>query len=350
LIHVSIGEEPPLNDWDAMIGSVPEGNIFQSAAWGRYLQTAGYEVFYLLANDSAGLPVGSLVAFIEGRRSGNRYTDGKPLTCVAKRLAACIFPVLRFIGGPLVYVRNRFEESNDAIIREIHRLGRRIKVFEVRGTAPVHGDRQLATSWSTSSSTWGTSLIDLTLPESQLWDNLHRSARKSVRKARDERVVGRQMTDGSEIGSYLQLLQKTRHDLGLEMPPAYPDEIMWKCLGTSGHLRIFFAEIGDRLCHGLGVLVFNGVLYEIGVARDVEGLVGAGAGDVVKWNIICWGAATGQRVYDLAGVAPNPADAKEEGIRRYKTKFGGTYVEYPIHAYSCSRMRSTLYRQIRTRL
>ncbi len=54
-----------------------------------------------------------------------------------------------------------------------------------------------------------------------------------------------------------------------------------------------------------------------------------------------------QRVYDLAGVSPNPSDAKSEGIRRYKEKFGGEYFEYPIYAHSCSRIRSALHRQIR---
>ncbi len=337
-----------MSNWDDVVSSVPEGSIFQSAAWGRYLRRMGHEVFYLLARDATGLAVGSLLAFGENRRSDDRGGEGKPMTRVVKRLSACLFPALRFIGGPLVYDRDRLDEVNDAIILEVNRLGRRRRVFQVHGTAPFHGGHQLSSSWTTTaSSQWATCLIDLRLPKEQLWKNLHRSARKSVRRAREQGVVGRRMEDGGEIGSYLRLLHQTRHDLGLDMPPAYPDETMWESLGTTGHLQIFFAEIDGRLCHGLGVLVFNGVLYEIGVARDVAGLVGAGAGDIVKWDIIRWGTATGQREYDLAGVSPNPLDAKEEGIRRYKEKFGGAYVEYPIHTHSCSGIRSALHRQIR---
>ena len=33
-------------------------------------------------------------------------------------------------------------------------------------------------------------------------------------------------------------------------------------------------------------------------------------------------------IYDFAGVSPNPESKKEEGIRFFKGKWGGEYVEY----------------------
>ena len=36
----------------------------------------------------------------------------------------------------------------------------------------------------------------------------------------------------------------------------------------------------------------------------------------------------GCTLFDLAGVAPEPANQKEAGIRRFKEKWGGKYVEY----------------------
>jgi len=36
------------------------------------------------------------------------------------------------------------------------------------------------------------------------------------------------------------------------------------------------------------------------------------------------------KTYDISGVAPDPDSVKEEGIRRFKGKWGGEYLEYPV--------------------
>lgn len=60
------------------------------------------------------------------------------------------------------------------------------------------------------------------------------------------------------------------------------------------------------------------------------------AGDLLKWEIIKWCKERGIKIYDFAGVAPTPANAKEKGIKEYKEKWGGKYIEYGIWSKSLS--------------
>jgi len=122
---------------------------------------------------------------------------------------------------------------------------------------------------------------------------------------------------------------------------------MWNCLGEKGSLQVFVAEVGNAICYGLGVLSFNGILFEIGAARKVGVKAGGFAGDLVKWKIMCWGAEMGYRVYDLAGVAPDPQNCKEEGIRQFKSKFGGAYVEFPLCTKTYSPYKAGMLRQLK---
>ena len=46
--------------------------------------------------------------------------------------------------------------------------------------------------------------------------------------------------------------------------------------------------------------------------------------------------STNIKIYDFAGVAPHPANSKESGIRNYKEKWGGDYIEYGIWGKSLS--------------
>ncbi|RZD45866.1 MAG: hypothetical protein CXT78_04800 [Thaumarchaeota archaeon] len=45
--------------------------------------------------------------------------------------------------------------------------------------------------------------------------------------------------------------------------------------------------------------------------------------DLLKWSIIKWGINNNMKYYNLSGINPNPESKKEEGIFRYKKKWGG---------------------------
>ena len=53
-------------------------------------------------------------------------------------------------------------------------------------------------------------------------------------------------------------------------------------------------------------------------------------GDLIKWEIMKWGVEQGFRLYDLAGFSPTPGAGKEEGIMRFKKKWGGMPIGYSM--------------------
>ena len=74
---------------------------------------------------------------------------------------------------------------------------------------------------------------------------------------------------------------------------------------------------------------FNGYVNEWGVARTaLDTKEKFYAQDLLKWSIIRWGIDNKFRFYDLSGVNPTPTDSKEEGILRYKRKWGGKNIFY----------------------
>jgi lipid II:glycine glycyltransferase (peptidoglycan interpeptide bridge formation enzyme) len=52
------------------------------------------------------------------------------------------------------------------------------------------------------------------------------------------------------------------------------------------------------------------------------------AQDLLHWELMLRSRQLGCRAFDLAGISPDPATPKEVGIRRFKEKWGGEYVEY----------------------
>ena len=70
------------------------------------------------------------------------------------------------------------------------------------------------------------------------------------------------------------------------------------------------------------------------------------AGDLLKWKIIEWCKEKNIKIYDFAGVAPYPKNEKESGIKAYKEKWGGKYVEYGVYSKSLS-MKFRIYMLIK---
>ena len=102
---------------------------------------------------------------------------------------------------------------------------------------------------------------------------------------------------------------------------------MLKPIGYSG----FLARLDEEPISGLFFSHFNKLIIEGGLARSkLDFQQKLYSQDLIKWKIIEWGVEHKMRYYDLAGFNPYPKNAKEEGIKRYKAKWGGKSVIYGI--------------------
>ena len=96
-------------------------------------------------------------------------------------------------------------------------------------------------------------------------------------------------------------------------------------------LNIFLAYYEGKPVGGLGVSSFNNFINEWGVGRsEIDFSKKLYAQDLIKWKIIEWGKENKLNYFDLSGVNPIPSNSKEEGIFRYKKKWGGKQVDLLI--------------------
>jgi hypothetical protein len=176
---------------------------------------------------------------------------------------------------------------------------------------------------------WSTFLIDLSLDRDSLWNNLEKhSARKNIERSFKKNVTVKQLTK-SDLLDYFNLLKYTKEKVGVTIDFLDP-ETMWSKFHKIG-FDIFVAYYQDKPVGGLAISHFNSYLNEWGVARsDIDYKEKLYANDLIKWKVIEWGKKKNYNYFDLTGVNLSPANSKEEGILRYKKKWGGQQMDLPI--------------------
>ena len=107
------------------------------------------------------------------------------------------------------------------------------------------------------------------------------------------------------------------------------DRIEWwrsaKRLGYSG----FLALKNKKPIGGILFSSFGKHILEVGIVRSREDTVNHFySQDLLKWKIIEWGIENKMLYYNLSGFNPEPQSSKEEGILRYKKKWGGQRYDF----------------------
>jgi len=177
---------------------------------------------------------------------------------------------------------------------------------------------------------WSTFLIDLSKSENELYDNMDKnSAQKNISRA-IKRGVKLEIISKKNLNDYYDLVKNSRISLGLDYGTFEEMSDMWDLLERVGYSG-FIAKLDDIPVGGLGFSFFNNYINEWGVARSqLDYDKKLYSQDLIKWEIMKWGVKNKMNWYDLSGVNLNPSNKKEEGILRYKKKWGGLQKDYWI--------------------
>ena len=175
---------------------------------------------------------------------------------------------------------------------------------------------------------WATSMIDLQKPLDELYENISKhSGRKNIERSEKRGIVVEEINEDNLL-DYHTIRHEFKDRIG-EDTFDYQITLDWwrlvKPIGYSG----FLARKDGRPVGGILFSYFNNIIVEAGIARasedEKEKLYSQ---DLIKWKMIEWGHKHKMKFYDLAGYNPFPTTAKEEGIKRYKEKWGGTKFSY----------------------
>lgn len=328
-------------DWDSLVlESGSEAGFLQSTHWAAQLERLdGAKAIRLMAKDG-GKILAALMLLHKVPFDRNTGRTEKSIKSMIKGTAA---GWLEAAHGPVIFDHDRGTESLKAILGWVAEYSgsRRIRNVSFKGFAPTsryvadEGVGAVFQSFGYALDSYSTYLVDISQDEKALWESFDPAARKSTKKAQRSGVVTHKI-DGYEdfvekfVTPYRQFTERS----GRSATPAGVFETVWK---TPGHERFYhyYSAIGPEgsVLATLGMYVFGGVATEVISSLAPEAFEKKiPAQDVLHWEMFLDAKKMGCHTFDMAGVTLKPANSKEEGIVRFKKKWGGRQVVYHLYA------------------
>lgn len=327
--------EPPA-DWETWLAAAGrEAGFCQSGLWARILRGVDEaEPVWLTAQGPGGAPAGRLLCVVQ--RPFDRALRRRLTVLEALRRASPT--VLHWLDGPVVPDPREAAPVIGALLDAAEALARNRGVHRISGSSGPHTGAALADAAVREeflrrgyrATPWATLLADLSPDEEAMFKAVDHSVRKAVKKCERSGVRVREVQGLDDFTrSYYEPYRAAEEAHGRAVNPPYVAEVSFR-EDTERRYRYFVAETAEgEVLATLGMYLFNGV------ATEVASLLTAAAyerklpaQDLLHWEMFRAAKAAGCHTFDLAGVAPNPANPKEAGIRHFKEKWGGRYVGY----------------------
>lgn len=174
-----------------------------------------------------------------------------------------------------------------------------------------------------------TYLLDLSLSENKLLEQMHSKTRYNIRVANRFSVEVKEQTDDSGFEIYLKLLLETTKRQGFYLHTEKYHRDLWKQLKKSGMLHILTASYNNQVLSAFMVFQVKDLLfYPYGSSLDVNRHVMAPT--LLMWEVIKLGKKLNCKIFDMWGsLGPNAKEGDNGfGFHRFKQGFGGQLNEY----------------------
>ena len=301
--------ETDANAWDAFAERADHHAFPQLWAWGELRVEAGWRPLRLAVGEGPGRP-----------RAG--------VQLLLRRVPMTGWSLAYAPRGPVGALDDA--EVREALVDGLRSVAATERIGRVRADPETeidepYGAALLALPWRPAPQVQPptTRLIDLALPEADLWSALARKHRQYVSKAAREGVTIEQLDPAADaaitaaaLADFDRIYRHTgaRAGFAVRIPEYY--RRVWATFGEQGRARLFFAVVdGERVA-----TLFHVVCGDK-VAEVYGGMTQRGAASranyLLKWEAIRTCQAAGLRTYDLWGLATG-------GIRKFKEGFGGT--------------------------
>jgi lipid II:glycine glycyltransferase (peptidoglycan interpeptide bridge formation enzyme) len=335
--NFEIRETMPTPEWDSISGSHPElAGFGQSSPWAR-IQTGfnGRRVLYLSGRDETR-PECQFFAqcFI------NTLSRGSGVRNLLQKFHILAGSTLEILEGPIIQSDDPgiqislFTRYLDAIEATCHRQKiDRVKSPGFNHTNPLRDSdafKKILTEKGYTVSQWGTYLLDLTPDLEKIFARLDHHVRGRIRKADESRVTVSEVRTKEEFReSFVDVFNRLQVMNGRPERPDTSFLGFWQEREPTCYHPLIAKAADGEIVGVLGSYCFNGVSIEITSALHPrcysEKLP---VQDLLHWHQIKLAKEDGSTYFDFAGVNPNPSNAKEAGIKSFKSKWGGQYVEF----------------------
>ena len=302
--------------WDDFVRASPDGWVFGLAGWQRLIERV--ERWDLRPLSFEMRDNGRRVAIVPLHLTSAGVVASSGWGLVGPMLAADL-PVGRR-RGVLKRVMARVEEvavglcatavmvGAPAVTRSALASRRGVNPFVRLGYEDISGNAMV---------------VDLSADEAVLWSGLSANARQEIRKAERLGWQAAEAAWAEHLDDYYAVHVETYRRTGVEPHPrAYFAGIAAET-APAGHARLWVGrdpEGRPQAYHNDAVLG-PGVLYHTGCSTAAA--LDAGINYLLMWRAILCAKARGATHYEIGEVFFDVRAGKQEGLTRFKTKFGG---------------------------
>ncbi len=337
-MELIINTKQPPDDWlEKQDSSIWGARYEQSPQWAELSQEIGsLRPIYLQVRDGQKT-IASLLLFDQIPWDPNNNRVSRALS---DRITGRMKGSLSWLWGPNYFSADpeQQRESTALILDWIDEYGHERKLFEVRGYLSDHVARDEIghieaqfEQHGYARKEWGNFVIDLRLSEEELWSGMKSSARKAVKKARRNNLRFMEIKQDEEYDSlWLKSYRSFEKAAGRKVYSPEWFQAIWRHgKGKTPRYYVAQSEKGEIMAV-LAMNVFGATAREFHSAMNPQAYVEKiPAQDLLHWEMILAAKALNCEKFNLAGVDPDPQAKKARGIRQFKEKWGGQYLEYP---------------------
>ena len=296
------------NKWSEFVYNHPQGNIFQTPEmFDVYKNTNNYEPVFLAVVNNKDEISGTLLAVIQKEYSG----------VLGNFSARSIIH-----GGPII--KDDDPAVLDIVIKEYDKIIKKKAIYSQFRNFRDWGDsKEIFETNGFEYEEHLNILIDLTKSEEQLWKDVYTKRRNEVRRAQKEGShFSIEHTEGSLKKCY-GILQEVYNRAKLPIPHYNFFYDLYR-MGPNSKLLIFCAYYESEIIGCMLALSFRDTIYDF-YAGNIRKLYKKYPNDLIPWEVVKWGKENNYKVFDFGGAGKPDVP---HGVRDYKKKFGGEFVNY----------------------
>jgi len=288
MIEVIFLSENDLEEWNNFVENASRMSLYHVWEWGEALSsTYGYQRYYLSAMQEERILGVLPLIHVKSRLFGNRLIS----------LPFCEY------GGPLVVPELSDREKQQVtmvLLNAANKLARTLCVEYVGIRKPMTEDaEELMEAYGyTSLRRYITFRVDLTRDPDELWANMHKSTRKSIRKALKNEVTAKEVEGEEQLKAFymLYLSDVKRHG---SPPHKYAlFKKLYDSLQVSGKMRVLLAEYKGRFIGGRIVFCDSKTIFCWNSVSDIK-YRNLNPSNLLLWEIIEWGLKNGYHTLEL---------------------------------------------------
>ena len=337
---VEILQEIDENLWNNNLSQNKASTAYQIANWTKtYEESFGSQPLYILVKNNNGKIVGQLTALIHTKFIWRNANVLSRFIGYGLNLGS----LLTWFYGPIIHDQPHREEIISKILIAIDNVAAKNKINVIRGISPPLErpfDDTIFKNIGYTIRPWSTYVISLGLDTDKIYVSLDKKIRYEIRKAEESGVKFEVVNDRSLLDEYVKLRIQENYRIKekARLRPNVLDN-NWKFLNEKGYAKVFLASHKGQVIGGIWNIIFNGNIVQHGVVNSSKTKLG---GSFLTWNTIKWTRENGYCTYDMGGANPYPKSEKEKGIDFYKSKWGGTRMDYTIYVKVFNKTKARL--------